>query len=188
MVRSFALAAAVAVGAMAAMIDLPATAVAAAPGCSASTSTAWQPVRGRAYRLEAFASGPTCALAVVTLVVRAPDGRALWTDAAPAEHLMTFGEVKTRAQMAQALGEWLMQAHTFRSTAELPEWMRGQDTPMSGEFQFLPEAGIDRDTYEETRAAKLPVFCYVQGMESMSCIVLSKDGQMNKIGVQTFPG
>jgi hypothetical protein len=32
------------------------------------------------------------------------------------------------------------------------------------------------------------VFCYVQGMESMACIGLSKDGQMTKIGVQSFPG
>jgi hypothetical protein len=31
------------------------------------------------------------------------------------------------------------------------------------------------------------VFCYVQGMESMSCVVF-RDGGMTKIGVQTFPG
>jgi hypothetical protein len=100
---------------------------------------------------------------------------------------MVFVEAKTRAQMTRALGEWLLQSHTFRSTADLPPWKKGDEQPTSGEFPFYPEAGVDRDGYEQWRAQRLPVFCYVQGMESMSCVVL-KDGQMTKIGVQTFPG
>lgn len=160
----------------------------AASGCTASVSKAWTPVKGRAYRLEAFSNGPNCALAVVTLAVRAPDGTALWVDAAPAAHLMTFAEVKTLKQMATALNDWLPQAHMFKTTAELPEWKTGEDAPKSGEFQFIPDAAVDREYYEQTRAGQQPVFCYVQGMESMSCVALSKDGQMTKIGVQTFPG
>ena len=62
------------------------TPVEAAAGCSASASAPWRPVAGRTYRTEAFSSGPNCALAVVTLVVRAPDGKILWVDAAPAEN------------------------------------------------------------------------------------------------------
>jgi len=165
--------------------ELPAE---AAGGCSANASAVWRPTAGKAYRTEAFSSGPSCTLAVATLVVRGPDGRALWVDSAPVEHLMTFVDVKTPQQMGRALGEWLMQSHTFRSTGELPEWKKGADAPASGEFAFYPEAGIDRDLYEQTRAEKQPVFCYVQGMESMACVGLSKDGQMTKIGVQTFPG
>ncbi len=162
--------------------------VVAASGCNAGVSKAWMPLKGRAYRLEAFSNGPSCALAVVTLTVRAPDGTALWVDAAPAAHLMTFGEVKTLKQMTSALNDWLSQAHVFKTTAELPEWKKGEDAPKSGEFQFIPDAGVDREYYEQARAGRLPVFCYVQGMESMSCVALSKDGQMTKIGVQTFPG
>jgi hypothetical protein len=124
----------------------------------------------------------------VTLVVRAPDGKVLWVDAAPAENVMTFVEAKTRKQVTRALGEWLMQSHIFKSTAELPEWKKGAEAPVSSEFPFYPEAGIDREFYEKMRAEKQPVFCYVQGMESMACIGLSKDGQMTKIGVQSFPG
>jgi len=33
----------------------------------------------------------------------------------------------------------------------------------------------------------VPVFCYVQGMESMACVAL-QNGEMTKVGVQTFPG
>jgi hypothetical protein len=51
----------------------------------------------------------------------------------------------------------------------------------------LWDEGVDRDSYEQVRVAKVPVFCYVQGMESLACVVL-KDGGMSKIGLQTFPG
>jgi hypothetical protein len=157
-------------------------------GCNASAAATWQPLKGRPYRLEAFSQGPSCARAAVVLVIRAPDGRVVWTHAAAAEHLMVFVEVKTRAQMARALREWLSQSHTFRSTADLPEWKKGAEQPASGEFPFYVEPGIDRDMYEGIRAAKQPVFCYVQGMESMACVVLDKDGQITKVGVQSFPG
>jgi len=162
--------------------------VQAAGGCSVAAAKPWTPLPGRAFRAEAFANGPACALAAVTLVIRAPDGKVLWADAAAAEHLMTFVEAKTRAQMTRALGEWLMQNHMFKSSAELPLWKTGADGPASGEFPFIPEPDYNQEAYEQARAAKLPMFCYVQGMESMACIVLSKDGQMTKIGVQTFPG
>ena len=37
------------------------------------------------------------------------------------------------------------------------------------------------------RGQKLPLFCYVQGMESMGCVAL--DGEsITKVGLQTFPG
>lgn len=161
---------------------------AAAGNCAQSASRPWAPVKTRAYRAEAFSNGPTCSLAVVTLVVRAPNGKVLWVDAAQTDQLMTFVEAKSRKQMARALGEWLVQSHGFKSTADLPEWKKGADAPASGEFPFYPEADIDRDAYEKIRGEKQPVFCYVQGMESMTCLGLSKDGSLSKIGVQLFPG
>ena len=125
---------------------------------------------------------------MATLVVRAPDGKVLWAEAAPVEHVMTFVEVKTRKQMTRALGEWLSQSHPFKSTADLPEWKKGAEAPASGEFPFYPEAGIDREAYEQIRTEKQPVFCYVQGMESLACLGLSNDGSLSKVGVQLFPG
>jgi hypothetical protein len=158
------------------------------PGCQAAASTRWVPTRGKPFLVEGFANGPTCAKAVVTLVVRAPEGTPLWADASPVSYLMTFVEVKTRVQMTSALKEWIDQGHTFKSSADFPPWKKGAQAPEStGEFPFYPEAETDQEYYEQVRAEKLPVFCYVQGMESMSCLVL-KDGGLTKIGVQTFPG
>lgn len=163
-------------------------AAAAAPGCNATVTRTWSPVTGRAYRTEAYANGSNCAQAVVTIAVRGADGVAMWSDAAPAQRVMTFSSVKTRAQMVQALGEWLAQDNMFKTTADLPPWLEGEDAPQSGEFPFYPEPGFDRETYEQVRAQKLSVFCYVQGMESLACLVVMRDGQMDKIGVQSFPG
>ncbi len=161
---------------------------AAADGCSVSASAAWTPSAGQVYRTEAFSNGPTCAQAVVTLVVRAPDGSVAWADAAPGEHVMIFADVKARPEMARALADWLSQDSMFKTTRALPVWPEGAPEPKSGEFPFMPESWIDREYYERTRAEGPPLFCYVQGMESIACIVLSRDGQMEKIGVQSFPG
>jgi len=166
----------------------PFVAIADAAACSVHAARPWSPVKGRVYRTEAFANGGACATAVVTIVVRAMDGAVLWADVAPAQHLMTFGGVKTRSQMFRALQEWLTQGSMFKTSADLPPWAAGADAPASGEFPFHPEADIDRDSYERMRAERQPVFCYVQGMESMTCLGLSKDGDMTKIGVQQFPG
>jgi hypothetical protein len=188
MARSAWIAASVAAAALAFAVS-PATPTSqAADGCSAYAASLWKAASGLVLRAEAFSNGPSCARAVVTLVVRDGDGRVLWTDAAAAEHLMTFVDAKTRKQMTRALHDWLRQSHTFKSTADLPEWRKGADAPVSGEFPFYPEFGIDRDAYEETRAARQPIFCYVQGMESMACIAFANDGQMTKVGVQSFPG
>lgn len=160
----------------------------AAADCSAAAWRAWAPVKGRAYRTEAFSNGGNCATAVVTIAVRGPDGTVLWSDAAPGAHVMTFAGVKTRAEMVKALGDWLTQEHMFKTSADLPPWGVGDETPKSGEFPFYPEAGVDRETYEQIRAQRLPVFCYVQGMESLACLTVMREGQMEKVGVQLFPG
>lgn len=159
-----------------------------APWCDGSAGFVWTKVRGRSYAAEAFANGKACASAVVTIVVRAPDGKVIWAEAHPADSLMTFAGVKTRGQMTAMLAEWISQQHTFRSTAGLPVWKKGADAPEAGEFPFYPDDGIDRETYEQIRGERQPVFCYVQGMESLACLGLSKDGALTKIGLQTFPG
>lgn len=160
----------------------------AAPGCAASALRAWTPVAGRSYRTEAFSNGGRCTTAVVTIAVRGQDGMVLWAEAAPSTHIMTFSGVKTRGEMVKALGDWLSQDHSFKTSADLPSWPEGDEAPKSGEFPFYPEAGFDREAYEQVRAQKLPVFCYVQGMESMACLTVTREGQIDKIGVQLFPG
>lgn len=158
-------------------------------GCNVSDAIDWAPVKGAPYRAEAHANGPgKCEDAAVTLVLRAPGGKALWVDARPATDVMTFASVSTRNAMQRALREWLTQEHDYKTTSDLPEWKEGADAPMSGEFPFYPDEGMDRDAYEEMRGEKSPVFCFVQGMESMECLALAKDGGISKIGLQLFPG
>ena len=160
-----------------------------AAGCSQSATKLWAATKGRPFSTEAYSNGRTCASAVVTIVVRGADGKVLWAEAMAAEFLMTFVEAKTPQKMKAALADWLYQSHTFKSTGDLPEWKKGADAPaVVGEFPFYPDDGVNQETYSQIRAAKQPIFCYVQGMESLSCIGLSKDGAMTKIGVQTFPG
>lgn len=160
-----------------------------AAGCNLGTANPWMASKGRPYMSEAYANGATCATAVVTIVVRAPDRKVLWVDAMPAEQLMTFVGAKTPPKMKAALRDWLYQSHTFKSTGDLPEWKKGADSPAPlGEFAFYPEEGIDQATYATIRAEKQAIFCYVQGMESLACVAIAKDGAATKVGLQTFPG
>ena len=160
---------------------------AAGYGCDVSASQLWAPGRLPVHRVEAFSHGPSCAHAVVVIVVRGPNGVPLWNDSMPAAQVMTFAGLNTRQNMGVALRDWMTQNHLFKTSADLPVWKKGDAAPTSGEFPFYPDEGVDRDYYEQVRAGKVPVFCYVQGMESIACVVL-KDGGMTKIGLQTFPG
>lgn len=162
---------------------------ASAAGCNLAAAKAWVPLKGQSYRTEAYSNGATCAGAVVTIVVRAANGHVLWAEALTAEHLMTFADAKTVSKMNAALAETLSQPQTFKSTGDLPEWKKGAEAPVPlGEFPFYAEQGVDQETYAKIRAEKQAVFCYVQGMESMACVAIARDGTATKVGVQTFPG
>lgn len=156
-------------------------------GCAARASVAWAAGRARA---DAFSDGPSCALAVVTLVVRTADGTPVWTHTAPAAQVMIFAGVTNAADMQSRLAEWIAQENSMMpTTAALPDWPQAQESPMSGEFPFYVEDGFTREDYLSVRAAGLPLFCYVQGMESLACVALDPaTGEANKIGVQLFPG
>jgi hypothetical protein len=175
--------------AAAALAALSFGAPAQAAGCNLGSAKAWVPFKGQAYRTEVYSNGATCAGAVVTIVIRAAKGDVLWAEAMTATHLMTFADAKTVSKMKVALAETLTQPQTFKTTGDLPEWKKGAEAPAPlGDFPFYPEAGVDQETYAKIRAEKQAVFCYVQGMESMACIAIAKDGAATKVGVQTFPG
>lgn len=175
-------------GLMVAVGAASASAPAAAPGCEASVGAVWTPATGqRPFRVEAVSHGPSCDRAIVVLTVRGPDGKPLWVDARVGQLVMLFAGVKNTKAMKSALGDWIRQGPQLKNAASLPSWPPGAERPASGEFPFLPDEAVDRDFYESARRAKLPLFCYVQGMESMACVVL-KDGGMMKLGVQLFPG
>ena len=73
------------------------------------------------------------------------------------------------------------------TTAALPEWPASAEAPQSGEFPFYPDDGVDREAYATLRTQNLPLFCYVQGMESLRCVAFNQ-GEIGSVGLQLFPG
>ncbi len=153
-------------------------------GCDARAVGSW--TAGEAtYSLEATTAGPDCARAVGTFVVRDSSGAPIYAEAHLAQHVMMLSHADDTNAMETALGEWTtVQAQT---SSQLPEWAANADSPVSGEFPFYPHEGIDRAQYEAVRANNLPMLCYVQGMESLNCLVL-EEGGFASIGLQSFPG
>jgi hypothetical protein len=161
----------------------------AATDCNLRASAPWT-VAGAGYTAQAVSDGPSCEMAVLLLVVRDPSGKPIWTDSARADQLMIFQGVTDKSAMATTLAEWIDQEDSLMKRGEsLPAWDADQEQPVSGEFPFYLEEGVDRELYEKYRRANGPLFCYVQGMESMACISLDPEtGEMTKVGAQSFPG
>lgn len=156
----------------------------AGSGCTAAAATTWQ-----GLNVEAFARGPDCARAAVTLVFRAAaSGEITRMETHRAMDVMTLASVTDTAGMETALAEWIDQTNPeFASSANLPDWPENAEMPMRGDFPFLPTEGTTREAYNVIRTRAAPLFCYVQGMESINCLALV-DGDLDSIGVQTFPG
>ena len=161
----------------------------AAEKCTASADSAWDSA-GKGVTIEAFASGSKCETAMAALVIRDETGTAAFYEVYPAEFVMVLAGMATAKDLEAALKSWIDTSQPqFASTADLPAWAEGAEYPVLGDFAFYPEEGIDRATYTKVRDSKAPIFCYVQGMESMACVVKdAENGGFFKLGVQTFPG
>lgn len=156
--------------------------VVAENGCPATASGTWQ-----SLQVEAAANGATCADAQVTLTIRNGE-QTLWTDVHIASQVMVLAGAESVEDLQRRLNEWVSPPGASRnSTGDLPVWVANAPQPISGEFPFYPEEGVTRATYESIRGRDAPMFCYVQGMESEACVAL-ENGQITKIGVQSFPG
>jgi hypothetical protein len=156
--------------------------------CNAVASQPWRPLSGVEFTIEASARGPDCAHAVATMAIRAPDSTVLWAEAAPTAHVMTLASAQNTPAMESALADWVNSTNnTMATTSALPDWPQNADGPVSGEFPFYVEPHWDRAAYLELRGQDAPLYCYVQGMESQACLAL-RDGRLDKVGVQSFPG
>ncbi len=157
----------------------------ASVGCQSHARAGWKD-GDVLFSITATADGPVCEKAAATLTVRGPDGSVLLTEAFATEQVIVLAGKKTGPELDAALLEWIDPAKsTIKSADALPEWKEGVETPTAGEFPFYPD--IERADYEKLRAAKKPLYCFIQGMESIRCYV-HEDGQLRGIGVQTFPG
>lgn len=158
-------------------------------GCAATAQTMWGPIGPSdhpSYRIEAHASGGICEAAVVTLAIRARDGFPIYAWAGAAQYLFGLADQPDTAAMNKALAEWL-DSGGIETTDGLPLWDQTEGQPNRAEFPFMPAEWIDKQTWEAMRAEKLHTFCFPQGMESLNCLVL-RDGQVEEIGLQLFPG
>jgi hypothetical protein len=161
--------------------------------CSASASVVWVPVEHQVLNIHAEASGDTCENARATMTVENMAGRTIHRDTheVAAMRNTIFESANSPETLASALANWINPANntTMLTTAALPEWPAGAAQPANAEFPFYPEASITREAYARLRTENRPLFCYVQGSESMACLALDASGQtLTKIGLQTFPG
>jgi hypothetical protein len=155
--------------------------------CDAEANGVWPGPQGQQFAVTAMTTGPNCRQSVAVLIVRDAEGNVAWTDSRPAVHVMGLNTPETRAPMQVALNDWIAFGARGQTTADLPPWPRANEPPSASGFEFLVEPWIDRDYYLEMRARAEPMYCYVQGMESLACLVLYHD-RLEKIGVQSFPG
>ena len=148
----------------------------ATAACNATTSRLWA-----GLKIEASSTGPNCPQAVITISLRQGNGEALWTHSYIAKQLLNFSQINssdTKA-MAKTLGNWIS-GEGFMKTADALK--------LDGEFPFTSTEGVDAATLAQYRKAKLPLFCFIQGMESGNCLAKNKDGNLIELGLQSFPG
>jgi len=159
-----------------------------APGCDARAAHTWN-AADQTLSVEAFSNGPGCDRAVATLIIRDASGAPLYAETHFAGQVMTLAGAADQAAMQTALGEWAdpAGATTMQTTAALPEWPASAEAPSNGEFPFYPDDEVDRAAYASLREQNAPLFCYVQGMESMRCVAWI-DNSIASVGLQLFPG
>ncbi|MBX3429523.1 MAG: hypothetical protein KF779_08085 [Hyphomonadaceae bacterium] len=158
-------------------------------GCDARAVATWNTQADPNASIEANTTGPDCARAVATLIIRNGSGEPIYSATHLPSQVMTLAQASTPAAMQTALQEWVDPATntTMQTTGALPEWPANAESPQNGEFPFYPAEGVTREDYNELRSANLPLYCYVQGMESLNCLAL-RDGALESVGLQSFPG
>lgn len=160
----------------------------AGEACRAETSAIWTTPVGP-MSVQASTSGPTCDQSVASLVIRSGAGDALYAAIYPVNTLFGFEQVASSEAMQAALAAWIEPGGSpMRTSTDLPPWRPDAEQPESGEFPFYPsEQYAEPTAYEQLRAQALPIYCYPQGRESLSCLVL-REQSLETVGLQTFPG
>lgn len=142
---------------------------------SATHEAAWT-TEGAPDTVTARSEGPSCAQAVVTLVVRNSNGDPLWAFAST-YYDMTMGGIPpegaaavSNEQMDEFLAGWA-NVTTMRSN-ELPEWREGVATLTESATTFAYDTPFDREVYEMLRARNLPMICYAAAVEASQCLIV----------------
>jgi len=171
------------------------SAIAALPdptgACAATATHTWTPQGATAgYTITGAAAGPTCNTGEAVITVRNAAGKVLLSQGGHDVGVMSntvFSMAVSPESLKAAVADWVSSAHADDATGQLPEWKPGDAQPTSGEFPFYPEEGMTQAQYGAIRAANKPMFCHVQGGESMACYAVDGD-VLTKVGLQSFPG
>lgn len=140
------------------------------------------------FTARAESVGP-CGRATLILSVSNLSGQIVWDDTGPSDQYFGFDDVTDVDLMYEALNLWIGDYASVSTTGTLPDWVAGEEYPLSSEFPFYVDEGVTRDDYLQVRAADHPMICYVQGRESMRCLHPAANGYvLETVGVQSFPG
>jgi hypothetical protein len=163
----------------------------ASPTCEAISSTNWAASAKTKLTISASYEGADCLSAEAALTVTDAAGKQLYTFSLPVEvaRNTVFAEADSADKMRLALADWIDPAGntTMQTTSALPEWKPGVEQPGNDEFPFMPE--VSREEYAKLRGENRPLYCHVQGGESMACLAFDEPADaMVKVGLQRFPG
>lgn len=150
--------------------------------CSVSDTLPWT-AAGRGYLIDVFSDGTDCYNAATALVIRAPDGRPLYSAATPGFIVDIYhSDLKTRADMKKALAG--IETMTEDTTEKLPEWPEGQTEReiTRGDFNTTVAEPFDRTSWNALREAKRPMLPVDYGIESAAFVVLMPDGRVVEVG------
>jgi hypothetical protein len=162
--------------------------------CEATATAAWMSAKRYNFTLEAHALGPNCANSAIVLLVLDDKGVVQWSTTRLAYQNAMFQEGATdNPSMKAALLTWLNQGLDTKpqTTKDLPDWKIGKDQAErdgDGQFGFFAGDEVSPDFYRNARDENQPVFCFVQGIESTSCIAAAGPQSIYELGGFTFPG
>lgn len=150
--------------------------------CRVSDTLPWT-AAGRGYAIDVFSDGTDCLNAATALVIRAPDGRPLYSAATPGFIVDIYhADLNTRADMKKALSS--IETMTEDTTAKLPEWPEGlTDREITqGDFTTSIVGSFDRTSWNALREARRPMLAVDPGIESTSLVVLMSEGRVIEVG------
>jgi hypothetical protein len=165
---------------------------AAQAACNAAYEAPWKASGKLGYNIAAYAVGPNCQSAVVVLAVTDAKHKPIWETSRLSEQVAMFSDEHTvnGSKMQAAVEAWVRTGldTSPANASALPDWPHSASEPTREEFGFFIDAEVDRDNYMNWRKQKRPVYCFVQGLESETCILADDSGQVWDIGGMTFPG
>lgn len=153
--------------------------------CGARVTTPW-PGAGAGYAIEVFADGTDCNNALLAMVVRAPDGKPLYSYAEAAVGYTRYhsAEITTKGEMEAALRQWIRPDN--ETTEGLVPWLadraEGEYVSSPGGTTHMIDTGktFTRETYNELAAAKRPMFSFRVSEHFIYDVVLMRDGRVIK--------